>query len=198
MFAAINVTYFVYRDSLYQQVHGITMGSPVSPRLFLLFSFFTFSLIVICGGIIYCHSYTMTYFRYGLFPSPLVAISKFLLYHQTHKRMWDYSTLNYTDFTTVKSRTIQWGMKRVKMWTPLAIRRPALQGVIFGHHQKWGSPCCYCCLIWNLPLGVLSPSQCPHSETIVGATACKNPLPPSGHCLSASAGGSGWTDADGG
>ena len=88
-------------------------------------------------------------------------------------------------------------MKRVKTWTPLAKRRPALQGVIFGHHQKWGSPCCYCCLIWNLPLRVLlSPSQYPHLVTTVGATACKNPPPPSGHCLPASAGDSGWTDAD--
>ena len=94
MFAAINVTYFVYRDSVYRQVHKITMGSPVSPHplplspslslrsLLWLFVCMVYPKEVL---IIYCHSYTMTHFLYGPFPRPLVVISNFLLYH--HRRM---------------------------------------------------------------------------------------------------------------
>ena len=106
-------------------------------------SSFTFSLMVICmHGIIYCHSYTMSHFLYNFFPSPLVAISKFLLYHHRRTRNVILFNVESHRFYNCQVKNNPMRHEKSKNVDSTGKRRPALQGVIFGHHQKWGSPCC--------------------------------------------------------
>ena len=144
------------------------------------------------------NSYTMTQLLYGIFPSPLVAIFELIISSYTHERMCNHSKLNHSiNDCQVKNNSMR--HEEGKDVDSTGKKKACTKGVTFGCHQKWGSPWCYCCLIWNLLFRVLlSLSHCPHVETIVGATVCKSLPPPSGHCLPASAGDSAWTDVDGG